>query len=62
MVFNGKLRKYIGIMYLKEKEDALRNPMLAHALIQEDEEDEIGVPMTKRHKTLRKCSAFCGSI
>ena len=58
LVFHGKLRKYIGITYVKTKEDALRNPMLTDALMREDEEEEIVVPSTKRHKSLRKCSTF----
>jgi len=40
------------------KEDAVRNPSLADALVREDEEEEREVPTTKRHKSLRKCSTF----
>ena len=58
LVFHGKLRKYIGITYVKTKEDALRNPTLVHALALEDEEEEMEVPSTKRHKSLWKCSMF----
>jgi hypothetical protein len=58
MVFNGKLRKYMGVAYVKAKENALKNPSLADALAHEDEEEEMEVPMTKRHKSLRKCSTF----
>lgn len=58
LVFHGKLRKYIGITYLKAKEDTLRNPTFTNALAYEDEEEEIEVPTTKRHKSLRKCSTF----
>jgi hypothetical protein len=58
LIFRGKLRKYIGITYIKEKEDALRNPTLTDALMREDEEEEIEVPTMKRYKSLRKCSTF----
>ena len=58
LVFHGKFRKYIGIAYLKAKEDTLKNPTLADALVREDEEVDMEVPTTKRHKSLRKCSTF----
>ena len=58
LMFHGKLRKYIGITYIKAKENGLRNPTLTDALLREDEEEEIEVPMTKRHKSLHKCSTF----
>jgi hypothetical protein len=58
LMFHGKLRKYIGVRYIKAKEDGLRNPTLTDALLREDEEEGIEVPMTKRHKSLRKCSTF----
>ena len=47
----------MGVAYVKAKEDASRNPTFAHALAHEDEE-EMEIPMMKRHKSLRKCSAF----
>jgi hypothetical protein len=62
LVFRGKLNKYMGVVYVKAKEDALRNPTLAHALAHEDEEEEIEVPTTKRHKLLRKCSTFVARL
>lgn len=58
LVFDGKLRKYMGVEYVKVKGDALRNPSLTDALAREDEEEEMEVPTTKRHKMLRKCSTF----
>jgi len=33
LMFHGKLRKYIGVRYIKAKEDALRNPTLTDALM-----------------------------
>jgi len=48
----------MGVAYVKAREDALKNPSLTDALAQEDEEEEIEVPSTKRHKSLRKCSTF----
>ena len=57
-MFRGKLSKYMGITYVKAKEDALKNPSFVDALEREDEEEAIEVPMTKRHKMLRKCSTF----
>ena len=54
LVFDGKLRKYMGVGYVKAKEDALRNPSLADALAREEDEEEMEVPSTKRHKSLRK--------
>jgi hypothetical protein len=58
LVFDGKLRKYMGVACVKAKEDALRNPSLTDALAGEDDEEEMEVPSTKRHKSLRKCSTF----
>ena len=58
LVFHGKLRKYMGVAYVKAKENALRNPSLADALVHEEEEEEMEVPTKKRHKSLRKCSTF----
>jgi hypothetical protein len=58
LVFHGKLSKYMGITYIKAKEDALENPSLTDALAREDEEEETEIPTTKRHKSLRKCSTF----
>ena len=48
----------MGVAYVKAKEDALRNPSLADALAREEDEEEMEVPSTKRHKSLRKCSTF----
>src|SRR5277367_6843726 len=36
LVFHGKLSKYMGITYIKAKEDALENPSLTDALARED--------------------------
>ena len=33
LVFRGKLNKYMGVAYVKAKEDSLRNPMLTDALM-----------------------------
>jgi hypothetical protein len=41
LVFNGKLRKCMGVTYVKAKENALKNPSLADALAHEDEGEEI---------------------
>jgi len=53
-----KLNKYMGMAYVKAKEDAVKKPSLADALVREDEEEETEVPTTKRHKSLRKSSTF----
>jgi len=58
LVFRGKLNKYMGVAYVKAKEDSLRNPTLTDALMREDEGEEMEVPTTKRHKSLRQCSTF----
>lgn len=58
LVFRGKLNKYMGVANVKAKEDVVRNPSLADALVREDKEEDIEVPTTKRHKSLRKCSTF----
>ena len=58
LVFYGKLRKYMGVVHVKAKKDAVNNPSLIDALVREDEEEEIEVPTMKRHKSLCKCSTF----
>ena len=58
LMFRGKLRKYMSVTYIEAKEDTLRNPTFSDALALEDDEEEVEVPVTKRHKSLRKCSAF----
>ena len=48
----------MGVEYVKAKEDAVRNPSLADALAREDDEEEMEVLSTKRHKSLHKCRTF----